>query len=185
MRHDGSVVLERVADVAIFVRVRPIGSIIQLVWVVDVVVPLIAIVLPRNAVGVEVVADAGRRGGWNRKRSVRGILVDIGILAVAEPARVVIVEQVVVTGLATRVDTEGGKVAHDRPYSGLRDIRAIAIGAAAIDRGNRIRRWITGVIALAIAVFRVPVVGAGSGVGVFDFIHDSLRRDWTLRHMVW
>ena len=115
----------------------------------------------------------GRRGGWNRKRSVGGVLVDVGILAIAEPARVVIVEQVVVTGLATRVDPKSGKVAHDRPYSGLRDIRAIAIGAAAIDRGNRIRRWITGVVALAVAVFSVPVVGPGSGVGVFDFIHRS------------
>ena len=106
VRHDGRVVLERVADVAIFVGVRPIGSIIELVWVGDVVVPLIAVVLPRNAVGVEVIADAGRRRRRNRERRVGGILVDIGILAVAEPARVVIVQQVIVTGFAMRIDAE-------------------------------------------------------------------------------
>ena len=78
------------------------------------------------------------------------------------------------TGFTTRVDSEGGKVAHDRPYTGLRDIRAIAIGTAAIDRGNSIRRWITGIVVLAVTVFRVPVVGTGGRVGVFNFIHDSL-----------
>src|SRR5271155_3548088 len=114
MRHDGRGGLGRVADVAIFVRGRPVSSVVELVWVVDVVVPLIAVVLPRNTVDVEVVADAGRRGRRDGKRRVGGILVDVGVLAVAEPARVVIVQEIVVARFATRVDAEGFEVTHDR-----------------------------------------------------------------------
>ena len=63
-----------------------------------------------------------------------GILVDVGILAVAEVARVVIVQQVVVAGFAMRIDAEGLQIADDRADAGLRGIGAIAIRSAAVNR---------------------------------------------------
>jgi hypothetical protein len=59
MRHDGRVVLERVADVAVLVGVRAVGAVVQLVRIVDVVVPLVAVILPGDVLLVERVADAG------------------------------------------------------------------------------------------------------------------------------
>ena len=51
MRHDRRVVLERIADVAVLVGRRPGRAVVQLIGIVDVVVPLIAVVLPRDACG--------------------------------------------------------------------------------------------------------------------------------------
>ena len=136
VRHDGRVVLEGVADVAILVGIRPIGSTIELVGIVHVVVPLIAIVLPGDLVGVQVVADAGHRRGRNRKGRIGGILVDVGVFAVAEPSRIVVVEQIVVALLAVRIDVDGLQVGNDLADAGLAGVRAIAIGTAAVNRGG-------------------------------------------------
>ena len=70
VRHDRGVVLERVADAAIPIGVRPIASIILLVRVGDVAVPLIAVIFPGNIARVEEIAKAGRRRGWNGERRV-------------------------------------------------------------------------------------------------------------------
>src|SRR5271163_381090 len=79
--HDGSVVLERVADVAVLVRVgnglaqevgRAGSPVVDLVFILGnisgftwrassrVVVPLISVILPRNVLGEKFVANAAR-----------------------------------------------------------------------------------------------------------------------------
>src|SRR6202000_664053 len=47
----------------------------------------------------------------------------------------------------------------------LRSVGAVSVGAAT--EGSRAKRT------AAITIFRVPVVGAGSGVGVFNLIHHT------------
>jgi hypothetical protein len=88
---------------------------------------VIAIVLPGNTAGVEVGANAGRRGRRKRERGVVYIVVDVRILAVTEKPRVVIVQQVVVAGFATWVDADGLQIGDDRPDARLCGIRAIAV----------------------------------------------------------
>jgi hypothetical protein len=107
VRHGRRVVLERIADIAVFVGKRSVRAVVQLVGIVDVIVPLVAVVFPRDVIRGEMIADAPGRRGWNRERRVGGILIDEGILAVAEPAGVVVVEQIVVALLAARVDRPG------------------------------------------------------------------------------
>ena len=104
VRHDRGVVLERIADVAVLVGVRADGPVVELVGVGDVVVPLIAVVLPGDVVREQVVADAGGRGGRNGEHRVVRVRVGVGVVAVAEVAGVVVVEQVVVARFAVRVD---------------------------------------------------------------------------------
>ena len=66
-------------------------------------------------------------------------------------------------GFTMWVDADGLQIGDDRSDAGLRGIGAIAVGSAAVDRGNRSRPP-------AVAIFGVPVVGAGCGIWVFDFI---------------
>src|SRR6195952_4900908 len=100
--HDRRVVLKRIADSAIFVGILADGTEIELIRIVYVVVPLIAIVLPGNILGDHLVANAPEGRRWNREDGVIRVRVDKGIVAVAEVARVVIVKEVVVPRLAPR-----------------------------------------------------------------------------------
>src|SRR5580693_4073137 len=194
--HDGRVVLERVADVAVLVRVgdgsaetigRAHRAVVDLIFifgdvagflhrwrcaerlgraaVASVVVPLIAVVLPRNALRDEFVTDAGNRGGRNREDGVGGVGIQERVFAATEVAGVVVVQQVVVAGLAARIHwfRERREVFQNRGDAGLRGVSAIAVRAAAVRR--RAER------AAAVTIFAVPVIGAGCGVGIFDFIY--------------
>src|SRR5579863_1214572 len=194
--HDGGVVLERVADVAVFVRVgdgsaetigRAHRAVVDLIFVfrdiarflhrwgcaerlggvavASVVVPLIAVVLPGNALRDEFVTDAGNGGRRNREHGVGGVGVQEGVFAAAEVAGVVVVQQVVVTGFAVRIHWLGERREefHNRGDSGLRGVGAVGVRAATVRRGAE--------RAAAVAVFGVPVVGAGRGIGIFDFIN--------------
>ena len=75
-------------------------------------------------------------------------------------------------GLAARIDRARQRlqVVQDRLDAGLRRIGAIAVGAAAGDRLGRVGRRIAGVIAVAVAVLGVPVVGAGRRIRILDLI---------------
>src|SRR5271154_2611484 len=179
MGHDGSVVLEWVANVAVVVGIRSRCSVVELILVgrdvagrprstyANVVIPLVAVVLPRNFVGVEVIANAGRRRRWNRKRRVIDEGVREGVAAVAKVARIVVVQQVVVARFAARIDRPGKRleILQNFFHSGLLGIRTIAVGPAA---GNGRTK-----ATAAVAVLGVPVVGAGGRIGVFHFIDDS------------
>ena len=94
-----------------------------------------------------------------------GLSVRKGIVAVAEIARIVVVEQVVVARLAVRIDRSRQRleIVHDRSDARLVLIRAFGIGPAAV-RGRAEGPT-------AIAVFRVPVIRAAGWIGIFDFVH--------------
>ena len=64
-----------------------------------------------------------------------GFVVRVGVVAVAEVARVVVVQQVVVARLAARIDGVAATAGiRDRSDAGLVGIGAVAVGAAAEDR---------------------------------------------------
>ena len=50
----------------------------------DVVVPLVAVVFPRDLPSAFLVSDAARRRRRNREHGVEAIVVDVGVVAVAE-----------------------------------------------------------------------------------------------------
>jgi hypothetical protein len=106
VRHDRRVVLERIADVAVLVGGRSGRAPVQLVRVVDVVIPLVAIILPGDVACVQAVADAPGRNRRDRERRVARVAVEIGAIAVTEIAGVVVVEQIVVAGFAIRIDMQ-------------------------------------------------------------------------------
>ena len=78
------------------------------------------------------------RGRRNREHGVVGVGVGEGVVAVAEVARVVVVQQIVVARFAARID--GGRkrlqVVHDRGDARLGRVRAVGVGAAAVRRGE-------------------------------------------------
>src|SRR6202034_2363820 len=125
--HDRGVVLEGVADVAVLVGVLADRTIVQLVRIVHIVVPLVAVVLPGNIVLDHVVADAGHRRRRNGEDRVVGIGIGVGVLAVAEVAGVVVIQQIVAALLAMRRDRsrEHVEVPDDRRDAGLGDVLAV------------------------------------------------------------
>src|ERR1700735_1285069 len=74
----------------------------------DVVIPLVAVILPGNVVLAQVVTNALDRRRWDGENGVSRVGVNEGVIAIAEKARIVIVEQVVVTLFAARIDWRGG-----------------------------------------------------------------------------
>ena len=105
--------------------------------------------------------------GRNGEDGVVGAGVGVGVVAVAEEARIVVVEQVVVAGIAIGLHgmRKRLQVIHDGGNTWLRHVCAVGVGAAAVG-------W-RAVGAAAVAVFGVPVVGADGGIGIFDFVHDA------------
>src|SRR5579863_8102577 len=69
---------------------------------------------------------------------VVGIDVGVRISAVAEVTRVVVVEQVVVAGIAIGIDLRRQRleIIHDRGHAGLGHIGAVRIASAAVDPGG-------------------------------------------------
>ncbi len=133
---------------------------------------------------VHVVADARRRRRRNGERRIGRVVVDEGVLAVAEVTRIVVVQQVIVARLAMRIDRprQAGEIIDDRPHAGLTRIRAVGVGAAAVDGRVGIWRRIAGVVTGSVAVFRVPVVGAARRIGILDLVDDAgVRR--ALEHL--
>src|SRR5580700_10278255 len=77
--HDRSVVLERVADVAVLVTLRTHLAIVKLVFVLQILIKLIAIVLPRNTLREQRITDVRDSGRRNRKWSVGHIMIGVRI----------------------------------------------------------------------------------------------------------
>src|SRR5215469_12395432 len=97
--HDLCLVLEAIADVAVGIALWAHLEIVKLILIVEVVVPLVVVALPRNIVLQQDIADAALRGRWNRERCVAGICVFVRVAPISEVAGVVIVQQIIVTGL--------------------------------------------------------------------------------------
>src|SRR5580765_1678061 len=165
--HDLRLVLERIADVAVLIAGRADRTVVQLVFVAEVGVPLVAVVFPGDARFKEHVGDAALVDRRNGERGVEDVVVGIGVGAIAKVARVVIIEQIVVAGIAVGIDRalERSEIVAQRAGAGRIQVGAVTVRAAACDRLAE--------ATAAIAVFRVPVVGAGLRVWIFDFIHGA------------
>src|ERR1700693_3534454 len=94
--HDRGVVLERIANVAVLIRVLADGVVVELIGVGQIVVPLVAIVFPRNGVRDQAVTDTRERRRRDGKHCVVGVGVGESILAIPKVSGVVVVEKVVV-----------------------------------------------------------------------------------------
>ena len=57
------------------------------------------------------------------------------------------------------------EILHDSGGSGLRGVRAVAVRAAAVGSGT--------VRTAAVTVFCIPVVGAGRGIWIFNFVNHT------------
>src|SRR6266550_3649838 len=98
--HDLCLVLKRIADVAILVALGANGSIVELVLVAKICVPLIVVGLPGNVVFQKNVGDAVLTRWRNREWSVVDVVVRVGVGAIAKIARIVVVQEIVVTRIA-------------------------------------------------------------------------------------
>ena len=102
--HDGGVVLEGIADGAILICLCTKSTVVELIGIRDIVVPLIAVVLPGNIGRDQRVSDTGH-GGWrNSERGVGDIVVGICVVAVAEVPGILVIQQVVATRFAARIN---------------------------------------------------------------------------------
>ena len=136
--HDRGVVLEWIADVAVFVGIRADGPIVQLIGVGHIVIPLIAVIFPGDIGGDQLIANAAHRRGRNCEHGVVRIRVGKRVVAVAEVAGVVVIQQIVVAGFAVGIDRlrQRLEVIHDWTRRQAEYVRAIGVGAAAIGSGT-------------------------------------------------
>src|SRR5204863_6205355 len=95
IRHDLRLVLKAIADVAVLVAERAYSAIVLLVFVIQVGIPLVVVAFPGDVVFQQHVANAALRSGGNRERRVVRVGVGIGIGAIPEISRVVVIEQIV------------------------------------------------------------------------------------------
>src|ERR1700687_2747608 len=137
--HDLRLIVKRVADVAIRVAVRTDGAVVELVFVGEVLIPLIVVGLPRDVVFKHYVSDAALVRPRNRKRSVIHKVIGVSVRAIAEIARIVVVQQVVVAFLAVWVDWPGERpqVFADLSYARLRRVGAVAVAFATVHSGAK------------------------------------------------
>ena len=140
--HDRSLVLERIADVAV-----DIGWVVR---IIHILVPTLAVPVERYLRGQQHIADTRRRARRDGERIGSGISHS----AIAIVTRIVVVQQIIVSGLAVWIDLgrQALEVADHGPHPWLAAIGAHAVGAAGI------------------AVLRVPVVGPGLRVRILDLI---------------
>ena len=103
--HDGGVVLEGIADVAVLVGVRADGAVVELVRIGE-----RSCSTGRRSISRKCFLRSERRrccgteDGGMVNDGVVGVGVGVGVVAVAEVSGVVVVQQVVVTCLAVRID---------------------------------------------------------------------------------
>src|SRR5215469_14225731 len=102
--HDLSLILETVANVAVLIAGGANGAVVELVLVAEILVPLVAIGFPGHAIFQQNVADAALPGWRDCERSVVGITIGVGVAAVAKIAWIVVVEKIVVPGIAIWLD---------------------------------------------------------------------------------
>src|SRR5438445_2679053 len=135
--HNLRLIVERVADVAIRVAVRADGAVVELVFVGEVLIPLIAVIFPGDVLFKEHVGDAALVRPGNRKRSVIHKVIGVSVRAITEIAGIVVVQQVVVAFLAVWVDwpRERPQVFADLSYARLLRVGAVAIASAAVNGG--------------------------------------------------
>src|ERR1700736_2910386 len=77
--HDFGLVLEGVADIAVLIALGSHGSVVNLVFIVEVGIPLSAVMLPGNAGCHQHVGDAVLFGGGNGEGSVRDVVIGVSV----------------------------------------------------------------------------------------------------------
>src|SRR5215467_12253203 len=100
--HNLRLVLEAIAYVAVGIARWAHLPIVKLIFIVQVVVPLVVVALPRDIVLQQDISDATLRGRWNRERCVVGICVFIAVGPISEVARVIMVWPIIVARLTVR-----------------------------------------------------------------------------------
>src|SRR5262249_40584792 len=122
------------------------------------------------------------RGGRDGERYVVRICVLVGIGPVPEVTRVVIVQQIVMTGLAVRTNrpVQRTQVTQDRADAGLRRIGAVAVATAAVNSDG----WAIVAVA-AVAVLRPPVISPSYRIRIFDFIDRTAKRCNATIGVIW
>ena len=159
--HDRGRVLRPVADVAILIRgVLP-------VFVGQIEIELVAEIGPGNVLAGQFVADRAERRRRHGEDGIVRVLVGVGVGAVAEIARVVVVDQIVMSRFAIRGDFVRIEKFPARGDARLRGIGAVDIAAAAVVRFGRHSGGAARTA--AVAVLNVEVVRAGLRVRIFDF----------------
>src|ERR1700750_3437964 len=141
--HEFGLILERVANVAIRIEAVRLGGIC------NVKIPVFAEVFEWNVVSDKIVTDtllAGRRNGEGRELRCKS--------AVTVVARIVVIDQIVVTLDAVRVyrPLERLKIVGHSGNAGLADVTAVDIAAATV------------------AILIVEVIGGRLWVGILDLI---------------
>src|SRR5712664_509273 len=171
--HDLRLILKRVADVAILVAVRADGAVVELVLVGEELIPLIAVVFPRDVLFEEHVGDAALARGWNGERRVVNKAVGVSVGTVAKISGIVVVQQIVVAFLAVRADgaSQRAEVIPNGPNARLRRVGAVAVTSATVNGGSE--------SSSAVSVLSPPVVGARDRVGVLNFVHSAGIRSAT------
>src|ERR1700722_1874322 len=131
--HDIGFVLKWIADVAVLIALGADGAVVDLVFIAEVGVPLIAVILPRNTGGHQHVGDGVLLGGRNGERRVGDVVIGVGVGAVAEVAGIVVVEQIVVARIALGIYFvwQADQVFQDRADAGTVGMGALAARAAA------------------------------------------------------
>ena len=115
----------------------------------------------------------------NREHGVVGVGVVISIGAVTKVTGIVVVEKVVVPGLAVWVDrmTQRLEEVHDSGNAWLGGVGTIGIRSAAI--GRRAER------PAAISILDPIVIGARLRIGILDLVHDAgIGRSRIGRHLI-
>src|SRR5262249_55131302 len=94
------------------------------------------------------------------------------VAPISEVARVVIVQQIIVTGLTVRIDrrVQGTEVTPDRADAGLRCIGAVAVGPAAVNADR-----LAIVSEPAVTVLGPPIIRSSNRIWIFDLIHRAAR----------
>jgi hypothetical protein len=126
--HDRADILEWIADAAIGV----ICGDVVIVGILQILAPLIAVILPRDLLLIQPIADGWQSGWRNREDRLLGISdVSISVAAVAIVPRIVVIEEIVVSGIAvgSHRAVQRSQVIYDRTDAGCTRIRAVAIGS--------------------------------------------------------
>src|SRR5215472_9780412 len=170
--HNLRLILERVADVAVLVAGGTHRSIVQLILVGQIRVPLVAVILPRHVVLQHHVCDAALARPWDGERRVARIRVRISVATVPKVPGIVVVQQVVVTLIAVRLDRlrQRSQVFEHRPNTRLVRTRTIAVPPTALHSHRTAE-----VSESSVAILNPEIVRAGNWIWILDLVY------WTSR----
>src|ERR1700743_2140093 len=125
---------------------------------------MVAVVFPRDIGFEERIANARSGRRRNGEYGVIGVGIRECIAAVSEVSGIVVVQQVIVAGLAVRVDRTDQrlKVVDNGSHTRLGGVRAVSVRPAARRSGTK------GTV--AVTILGIPVVRARGRIRVFNLV---------------